>query len=428
MCAGPGPRTVEAVPTAPPTRLRRPPPVDVLVAAALAAALVVITPRLPADTPGERAIDVYALVLVAFAAGSLAWRRVVPGITLAVSAAAVGLYALADYTGGPVYVVPLVAIVTIASLDGRRAAMVPAALVTVGLTIAALVQHPTYVMVLVHLMWASWAVAAVLIGDTVRTRALQIAALRERARVLEETREEEARRRVAEERVRIARDLHDVVAHSLASISIQAGMGAHVMERRPDEARTALLAIKQASKEALDELRATLDVLREGDGAAPTAPTAGLALLDTLRAVAEQAGVPVTIEVAGPDDRRLPAAVDVTAYRIVQESLTNVMRHAGPASAGVRVVHGDGVLEIDVVDDGTGATGPVEESDGHGITGMRERAALLGGRVVAGPRTDGPGFRVHAVLPVPGASPDPTDAPDSTDPTDRTDTTDPVRA
>jgi signal transduction histidine kinase len=250
-------------------------------------------------------------------------------------------------------------------------------------------------------VFLSWTVAAVLVGEAARNRAQQVNALRARARLLEHTREAEARRRVAEERVRIARDLHDVVAHSLASISIQAGMAAHVIDRRPDEAKEALTAIRSASKQALAELRATLDVLRDPFSLAPLAPTAGLAQLPTLTVTAEQAGLAVTVGTDGLEDGPpLPSALDVTAYRIVQEALTNVMRHAtGATRADVRVGRHDDVVEVEVTDDGHGAWPPSQF--GHGLQGMRERASLVGGRVLYGPRPDGPGFRVHAVLPVP---------------------------
>jgi signal transduction histidine kinase len=386
-----------------PSRSDRPPVIDIAIAGALALVLLIISPRIPDET-GQRAIDAGGYALILLAAGVLALRQIWPRGTLAVATGAVVAFALLDYKGGPVYLTPLVALATIAYLKGRREAVVPAVIVTATLLAAGFVHDRSYPTVLVHLLFVSWSVAAVLIGDAIRSRAQQVAALRERARVLEETREEEARRRVAEERVRIARDLHDVVAHSLASISIQAGTGAHVIDRQPDQARAALLAIKTASKEALDQLRATLDVLRERDGAAaPVAPTAGLGTLSSLVSAAEQAGVEVTVEheVAGP----VPPALDVTAFRIVQESLTNVMRHAHATRADVRVSLAGDVLEIEIVDDGVGdgSTSADDEAPGHGITGMRERASLLGGRVVAGPRSDGPGWRVHAVLPVPAS-------------------------
>jgi signal transduction histidine kinase len=194
-----------------------------------------------------------------------------------------------------------------------------------------------------------------------------------------------------------------VVAHSLASINIQAGAGAHVAPAHPDQAQAALLAIKQASKEALEELRMTLGVLRTGDESAPRAPLPSLARLDTLVTRTEGAGLTVSVDVQG-SVVALPAPVDAAAFRIVQESLTNALRHAGPAArASVTLTYAaDGSLVIDVVDDGLGNASaggtPQNGTTGHGITGMRERALGLGGTLQAGPVAGG-GFRVHAELP-----------------------------
>jgi signal transduction histidine kinase len=250
-------------------------------------------------------------------------------------------------------------------------------------------------------MLASWAGGALLLGGTVRGRQTERAALEERARHLAETRDEEARRRVAEERLRIARDLHDSVAHSMASISVQAGVGAHVLDERPEDARTALLAIKDASGEALAELRATLGMLRSDDHA-PREPTAGLDRLSALVESSRSAGLEVDVDVVtGSDTRPLPPAVDTAAFRIVQESLTNVIRHAGPTRATVTIRHGDDDVEIEVTDDGRGAgASDGDGSDGgHGLAGMRERVALLGGELSAGNRRSG-GYRVRVRFPL----------------------------
>jgi signal transduction histidine kinase len=215
-----------------------------------------------------------------------------------------------------------------------------------------------------------------------------------------ETREEEALRRVAEERLRIARDLHDSVAHSMASISVQAGVGAHVLDDRPEDARAALLANKHASGNALAELRATLGMLRSSD-AAPREPAAGLDRLPALVESSRAAGLAVDVVVEG-DGRPLPPAVDTAAFRIVQESLTNVIRHAGAARAVVAVRHSDDGVEIEVTDDGRGAVngnGADGGSPGHGLAGMRERVALLGGELSAGTRRSG-GYRVQARFPL----------------------------
>lgn len=238
-------------------------------------------------------------------------------------------------------------------------------------------------------------------------------------------REEEIRRHTDEERLRIAREVHDIVGHRLAAINMQAGVALHVLERRPEQAGPALEAIKKSSKDALDELRGTLAVFRQPggpeDAEAPTRPTPGLAQLDTLISGTRDAGLAVDLEVTDIGPRRvlggfpgdgaadsdgsatvLPAAVDVAAYRIVQESLTNVLRHAGPAAATVRITYEPGEVLVEVTDDGRArpdADVPAEgDAGGHGIAGMRERASALGGTLDAGPRAEG-GFRVHARLP-----------------------------
>src|SRR6266542_1945453 len=214
------------------------------------------------------------------------------------------------------------------------------------------------------------------------------------------TREEEARRRASDERLRIARELHDVVAHNISLINVQASTALHLIDERPEQARTALAAIKQASKEALGELRSVLDILRQSDEEPPRAPAPGLARLDELVSKVKAAGLEVRTTTEG-DSRPLPAPVDLTAFRIVQEALTNVHRHAGRASATVRVSYRDRDLVVQVDDDGRGASSNGTAGGGNGIPGMRERVAALGGELEAGPRAGG-GFRVLARLPLDG--------------------------
>jgi signal transduction histidine kinase len=214
------------------------------------------------------------------------------------------------------------------------------------------------------------------------------------------TREEETQHRVIEERLRIARELHDVVSHSISMINVQAGVAAHVMDERPDQAREALLAIKGSSKEVLRELRAILGILRDVDEVESKAPAPGLAQLDVLVEAITRAGLPTTVSLAG-GARPLPPGIDLIAYRIVQESLTNVLRHAGPATVEVKVSYEGGRVVIEVADDGQGIEAPTNghrTGPGHGIAGMRERAAAVGGELEAGPRPVR-GFRVRACLP-----------------------------
>jgi signal transduction histidine kinase len=258
---------------------------------------------------------------------------------------------------------------------------------------------------LMHLVFVGWAAAAVFLGDAMRSRRSYLGALEERARHLEQSREDEARRRVAEERLRIAQDLHDSVAHTMATINVQAGVAAHVIDRHPDRARDALVVIQQASREVLDELAALLGLLRlngqEGDS---LAPTPGPAQLGTLVESAKRSGLEVTLRVER-DVSAVPQPVGVAVYRIVQESLTNVIRHAGPGARATVTITGEqgGGLAVEIADDGAGAgvngagvngTG----GTGVGIVGMRERAQATGGTLVAAARPEG-GWIVRGVWP-----------------------------
>ena len=306
------------------------------------------------------------------------------------------------------------------------AIVIPSVYMAIGLVVVELSNHWSAVTLINSFLPSIVVLAlAIMLGDAVRSRRALAAETAERLRVAEEEREAEAARRVAEERLRIARDLHDTVAHSMATITVQAGSALHVLGDRDEKLRGALTAIRETSKHALREMRATLGQLRQGtanDGL-PVTP-GGLDRLPALREAVTAAGAPVTIAVEG-EQRRLPPAIDEVAYRILQESLTNVLRHAGPAArATVRLSFEPTVLAITVTDDGIGfngdhqGQGPVtKERDlepsggsrgvappgqhGHGLTGMAERAAAVGGRVTAGPRGEG-GFEVSATLPLAG--------------------------
>jgi signal transduction histidine kinase len=238
----------------------------------------------------------------------------------------------------------------------------------------------------------AWVLVVLCAGEVSRYHRAYIAEARRRADEAERTREEEARRRATEERLRIARELHDVLAHKISLINVQAGAALH--RREPEQAYTALSAIKDASKETLRELRTTLGVLRQVDEAGPLAPAPSLDRLGDLIKRTKDAGLPVRVIVSG-DRSPLPAPVDLAAYRIVQEALTNAVRHAGSATATVIVRYDTDHVVVEVNDDGRGA----EAAEGNGIRGMRERAATLGGTLAASPRPGG-GFLVRASLPL----------------------------
>ncbi|MET8291597.1 sensor histidine kinase [Streptomyces sp. NPDC005132] len=224
---------------------------------------------------------------------------------------------------------------------------------------------------------------------------------REHAVVL---RSQEVAEAVTAERLRIARELHDMVAHSIGIIAIQAGVGSRVIQTQPAEAREALRAIEATSRETLSGLRRTLVSLRQADRGvtvserSPLAPSPGLADVERLAAATVGAGVRVDLCFSG-EQRLVPADIDLSVYRIVQEALTNVVRHAGIGRCRVAIGYGDEELSVEIVDDGRGATGK-GSAQGFGIIGMRERVGLLGGRLSAGPRPEG-GFRVTARLPLP---------------------------
>ncbi len=238
---------------------------------------------------------------------------------------------------------------------------------------------------------------------TFRMWQLHVREVEQRADEAERTRDEAAQRRAMEERLRIARELHDSLTHSISVIQVQAGVAVHLARKRGEDVPPALLAIQEAGADAVRELRATLGVLRseqDGDGS-------GLRQLDSLVARARTAGLPVTVTVTG-EERRLPPEADQAAYRIVQEALTNVSRHAGLAgggqvSASVHLHYTPETLSIQVDDDGEGtvtSTGAATRRSGPGLglAGMRERVSALGGRLQAGPQDDG-GFRVRAEFP-----------------------------
>ena len=245
---------------------------------------------------------------------------------------------------------------------------------------------------------AGWLTVLVIAAEVVRLR-------RERTVETRAARALDARRRASEERLQMARDLHDVVGHHISLINVQAAVALDLMESRPEQARGALTAIEGASRDALDELRTMLAALRRAGEDAPRSPAPGLARLDELMELTHAAGISVTVLTVG-DRQPLPAAVDLAAYRIIQESLTNVARHAARSTATVRLGYGPGGLDIEVSDDGRSLAANGSSSrpgTGNGIAGMRERAAALGGTLQAGPDPGG-GFVVTTHLPLGGPS------------------------
>jgi signal transduction histidine kinase len=249
-----------------------------------------------------------------------------------------------------------------------------------------------------NLQKTGWVVAVGVMVVASRIWSLHLREVEQRAEEAERTRDEVARRRAVEERLRIARELHDSLTHSISVIQVQAGVAEHLARKRGDTVPPALQAIQEAGADAARELRATLSVLRSTEDA----DGSGLGQLENLVARARAAGLPVTVTVTGAE-RPLPADVDQAAYRIVQEALNNVTRHAGQASTAVRLQYTADGLTVQVDDEGTGDSGSRTAGPGLGLLGMRERVSALGGRLQAGPRDCG-GFRIHAELPADQAS------------------------
>jgi signal transduction histidine kinase len=344
----------------------------------------------PADT---RAPDGLAYVLVVVVNAPIAFRRRVWGAALAVALGAELVYAARQYPPFLAPAVPLIVYLAATRLDDRRSRVVlivSAAFSWIGATLAAGGTDPESVLIIA----GTW-----LLGHYVRTRRLLVAELEQRAVDLEREREERAMRAVAEERLRIARELHDVLAHTMSVVAVQAGTGRLVGADHPGEAIKALAAVEATARSAMHELRQILTLLRTADDVtdASVTPTPGLDDLAALVAQVAEAGIAVDVRVHG-EPRPIPTSIGLAAYRITQEALTNVIKHAGPAHASVLVRYTDHDVTVEVRDVGH-ATAPTVETGGHGLIGMRERAAVHGGELTAGPTPDG-GFQVSARLPL----------------------------
>ncbi|MFF2503385.1 sensor histidine kinase [Streptomyces sp. NPDC058067] len=345
---------------------------------------------------GRAQLDVFARVLLLAGGVLLLWRQRYPVLVAFGTAACATVYLGAGYPYGPVFLTVAVGCYSAVVAGHRRAAWAAVGMFWVG---HVLVSHWLYAYLPPSgdhaASWgqegviAAWVVAIVAFAELVKVRREQWA--KEHAE-----RQKAAERRADEERLRIARELHDVLAHSISVINVQAGVGLALLDSDPEQARTALTAIKAASKEALGEVRQVLDTLRT-PGDAPRAPAPGLDRLPELVEQAASAGLTVDVTTEG-GRVALPPGADLAAFRIVQEALTNVVRHSESRHARVEVRYSPAVLSLRIDDDGP-ATHEAAGGSGNGLAGMRERAAALGGTIEAGPRPDG-GFRVRAELPL----------------------------
>src|SRR6476469_4346743 len=335
---------------------------------------------------------------------SLLVRRRHPIAALAGTLVPAFAYDLLNFPGGLCTIAVGVALYAVADAGHVRTGIGAIVAVVGGFLGIGVVLGRGHVFDLVTALWfAGWLVASLILGETTRSRRAHLEEVEQRALEAERSREDEARRRAGEERIRIAREIHDVLAHRISMISVQSGVGAHLLDRDPDQARQALVAVNQASKEALQELRATLGLLRQGDGPEPRSPAPGLAQLEGVMASTTAAGVDVRLEVSG-QPRVLPTSVDLAAYRIIQESLTNVIRHARAARARIAIAYSHAEVVIEIEDDGRGldGNGP-PPGRGHRLPGVGGRGAAPRGDLEAGPLAAG-GFGVRARLPLDGAA------------------------
>ncbi|QKW35406.1 sensor histidine kinase [Actinomadura sp. NAK00032] len=362
---------------------------DGLLAAAVAVLPVVFVAAAPDAGPADIALALAGCLAL------VAWRRA-PLAALLVSTVCM-LAVTVHVQPGPSPVFPVLVSVFAAVRAGHRAApaLAGAAFLGAGLAVSlpgggGLIDDLEDTSLLL-----GWFVAAGVVATVTRHRQAYLEEVEQRAAEAERTRDEAALRRAGEERLRIARELHDSLTHSISIIKVQAGVAVHVARRRGEDVPPALVAIQEASGDAMRELRATLEVLR--DKGAADAAASGLDRLDDLVERARSTGLPATVTISGTR-RDLPDEVDRAAYRIVQEALTNVSRHAGAAAAAVRIDYADGGLVVRVDDDGK-ADPQAPPVPGTGLLGMRERVAALGGRLRAEPRPGG-GFTVCAELPL----------------------------
>jgi len=356
---------------------------------------------LPLWIPGGFGITILiGLVLLVLQVGPLLWRRRHPSLVLLVVAAAFGAKILLGFNPGIAGLGLLVAMYSVAAYEFGVRRLVFLVIAGLGFVAAFVVfgvtGNPRSFAIIVPSVFF---VAAWLIGDYLRTRRAYVAQLEERAARLERERDQDRQLAADEERTRIARELHDVVAHDVSVIAIQAGAARAVQATRPAAAAEALGLIETTARETLIELNRLLGVLRGSNGAAPDRrPQPGIGQLAGLVEELRAAGLEVDARVEG-EARPLPPGVDLSAYRIVQEAATNVLKHARARRVDIRVHYTESMLAVDVRDDGAGNGADPASSSGHGLIGMRERVALFGGELRAG-RNPAGGFSVHARLPL----------------------------
>ena len=398
------PRLPPPEPGTPSARTRPRHLADALLAVVLAVVAVTGLTVSPEEA-GFETPDLLAGVLALGQALPLALRRRAPGAVLVAVWLATAAHLLLDYPPQtPVFVGAMVATYSVAAYGRGRAPLAGAMFVTGALTalaVAGMVADPEWGVVDFAAGGLVFVTAWVL-GDRARTRRAYTAALEDRARRLEREREAQSRAAVLDERNRMARELHDVVAHGVSVIVVQATAARRVLASDVDAAREALNSIEATGRTALSELRALLGALRSAGEGGELRPQPGLAALPELVERTRETGLPVDLRVEG-ERPPLPPGVDLSSYRIVQEALTNVLKHAPGACTTVHVRYEADRLRVEIIDEGGGARAGDGAGTGHGLTGMRERATVLGGQLEAGPRPGG-GFAVRASFPLRSAT------------------------
>ena len=374
--------------------------VDALIAIAFASLAVVEIQSAAESQEGFRDSDGLGALLVLAQTLPLAARRVAPLGSLAAITAAIGMHVALGYDDIQAGTfASLVGVSSAAYVTDNRRALVAALLGAVGIGVFYATTRASFdgfeIVGIGGLWLAGW-----IAGSVLRIRRRHTAAVERRSELLEQGSEVRAREAVADERSRITRELHDIIGHTLNLIVVQAGAARTVFKSRPDQALESLNAIETTARQSLSDMERMLGILRPPeDEVPPYSPQPGLGQVDRLAEQFSVAGLPVEVHVAG-EPHKLPTSLDLTAYRIVQEALTNALKHAGPARARVAISYLADKLELDIVDDGRGPgdDGHVAGS-GRGLIGMRERVSLFGGELDVGPATEG-GFRVHASLPL----------------------------
>jgi signal transduction histidine kinase len=349
-----------------------------------------------------------AVVTSLMVSAPVAIRRRMPLLALTVGSVGILWHIVADWPEGFLPGTMMLLTYTVAAWDTPRRAWIGLAIIWATLIVLGFADTPGLDTIGVAgniAIFTAWWTIGIALRARRQTLEARVREAEERANVERQS----AARRLAEERLRIAQELHDVVAHSMSVIAVQAGVGAHVLDQNPDQARAALEAISTTSRGTLTEMRRLLGVLRDGEGERSHAPAPGLGDLPSLIEDVRRAGVPVSLTMTGSDDcpdhgtaECAHAGVELSAYRVVQEALTNVIKHAGTTSkVDVAVRYVPGGIDVEVADDGRGAAAMSTAPGGHGLLGMRERVEVWGGELSVGP-TSGGGYRVRAHLPFGG--------------------------